>query len=215
MLTGNFHSVALSALWFMALPGYLAAQPESEWNFRVLLDDREIGHHHFAIREEGDIRRLFSEAKFEVHFLFVKLFEYEHRNEEVWKGDCLDRIESSTDSNGKSYSVSGQRRGERFLVRGSEGDTELPACVMSFAYWNPEFLKRNRLLNSQNGEFLSVEVAEPEPDLLNHRGSAWPARRYRLRAGDMDLVLWYSEQDDWLALETAAPGGRKLRYERM
>ena len=33
--------------------------------------------------------------------------------------------------------------------------------------------------------------------------------------GELDMLLWYSENDQWLALETVARGGRTLRYELM
>ncbi len=204
--------VMLGSLLF-AMSGALGANSDAEWRFRVYLDDREIGHHFFRLSREDGVSRLTSEANFEVRVLFVKLFEYEHRNEEIWHGDCLASIDSVTDANGRPFNVRGQRQGDQFLVQGSEGTEELPACVMSFAYWNPEFLGQKRLLNSQNGQYLPVEVAELGRETLRRDGTEHQARRYRLQAGELDLLLWYSEQDEWLALETEAQGGRRLRYE--
>ena len=45
------------------------------------------------------------------------------------------------------------------------------------------------------------------------RGVLQPALRYRLGAGEMKIELWYSENREWLALETEARGGRRLRYQ--
>jgi len=212
MFIGKFRFAALLLLWSLAPVGAAAEQSHSEWRFRVLLEDREIGHHHFVLEEDEEVRRLSIEADFEVRLLFLKLFEYRHRNEEVWQGNCLASVDSHTDDNGRPYSVRGELQGDRFLVLSTEGSTELPPCVMSFAYWNPEFLEQERLLNTQNGEYLPIEVSKLEPQRGYHGGAA---RGYRLRAGDLDLLLWYSAQDEWLALETEAPGGRRLRYERM
>jgi hypothetical protein len=212
----KYFSARLLPLLAMICTGPAMAQPEDEWRFRVMLDDREIGFHNFLLAEEDGVRNLTSEATFEVKLLFVKLFEYQHNNFETWQGDCLTSIESETDSNGEPFSVKGELRDGRFRVQGTEGTAELPACVMTFAYWNPDFLQQKRLLNSQNGAFLDVEVTEPEPDLLNVNGETRQAQRYRLKAGELDLLLWYSTQNnDWLALETDARGGRKLRYERL
>lgn len=198
----------------------LAASPaqatgEGEWRFRVFLDDREIGWHHFQLQEHGEVRRLTSEASFQVRLLFVKLYEYTHLNEETWRDNCLVSIDSQTDDNGKAFEVAGQRQDGGFLVRSNAGQDALPECVMSFAYWNPAFLEQSRLLNSQNGEYLDVEVAEAGPDALELDGRLIPARRFRLSAGELELSLWYSEQDDWLGLETEAKGGRVLRYVRI
>ena len=185
------------------------------WRFRVYLDDREIGYHHFYLAADGDTRQLRSVAEFEYKLLFVKLYDYEHENLETWSGDCLHSIESRTDANGTPYAVEGERAPDGFRVDGSAGVQTLPECVMSFAYWNPVFLRQERLLNTQNGEFLEVEVSEPVTESLEVRGEPRPALRYRVEAGELSLDLWYSTENEWLALESEVQGGRTLRYELM
>lgn len=66
---------------------------------------------------------------------------------------------------------------------------------------------------TQNVEILDVEVSEPEFVQLEVRGTMQPAYRYLLGAGVLQIELWYSENKEWLALETEARGGRRLRYE--
>ncbi len=144
------------------LPGLLAltiplhAQAASEWRFTAYLDDKPIGYHRFALSEENGERRLVSEARFDVKFLFVSAYRYAHDNREYWRGDCLARIEAVTDANGKNYRVRGHLSNDEFEVDTGREQTALPACVMSFAYWNPLFLQQPRLLNAQNGEYLDV-----------------------------------------------------------
>lgn len=184
-----------------------------EWRFQVYLDDKEIGYHDFILQEHDDQRMLQSEANFEYRLMFVKLFGYEHENTETWVGDCLTGIESTTDANGKPFQVTGSLQGDRFVLSGTAGDAELPSCSMSFAYWNPVFLQADRLINAQNGEVLDIEVSEPELVELEVRGVMQPAYRYELGAGELKIDLWYSENHEWLALETEARGGRRLRYK--
>jgi len=186
---------------------------DKAWRFQVYLDDKEIGYHDFVLREVDNQQKLQSEASFEYRLMFVKLYGYEHENTETWSGDCLTAIESTTDANGKPYQVSGSLQGDRFVVSGTAGDAELPSCSMSFAYWNPVFLTQERLINVQNGEVLDVEVSEPELVQLEVRGVMQPAYRYQLGAGELKIELWYSENNEWLALETEARGGRRLRYQ--
>ena len=183
------------------------------WRFRVYLDDREIGYHNFYVQQSGDVRVLRSEASFEYRLMFVKLFHYEHENRETWQGECLRSIESRTDSNGEPYRVDGRAETGHFRVDGSAGEAKLPECVMSFAYWNPAFLQQVRLLNTQNGEFLDVDISPPVAESLMVRGEQQPSYRYRLEAGELRLDLWYSADNEWLALESEVRGGRKLRYE--
>jgi len=189
----------------------LAAQ--QEWRFRVFLDDKEIGYHDFVLEEAGEGLTLQSEASFEYRLMFVKLYGYTHENTENWNDGCLTAIESKTDANGQPYEVSGKLRGDSFILDGARGTVELPPCNMSFAYWNPAFLKQERLINTQNGEVLDVEISEPERVEIEVRGVLQPALRYRLEAGEMKIELWYSENHEWLALESEARGGRRLRYQ--
>lgn len=192
-----------------------AGEPDRQWRFRVFVDDREVGYHHFYLDEEGERRVLRSVAEFEYRLLFVTLYQYQHENHEVWDGDCLARIESRTDANGKPYAVAGERRENAFLVSGAKGEQVLPECVMSFAYWNPAFLEAGQLLNTQNGEYLDVRVSGPVRDEIATPASKRSAWRYRLEAGKLELELWYSDQREWLGLRTRYENGRTLRYERI
>lgn len=203
-------AIFLVALFALVPP---SSAREGEWRFRVYLDDKPIGHHHFVLKDSGGQRVLTSEADFEYRLLFVKLYEYSHRNTEKWVGDCLVSIDSRTDANGDLYRVTAAQQGDRFILAGEEGKVTLPACPMSFAYWNPEFLRQDRLVNTQTGELVEIEVSRPDRVSIAVRGEPREALRYRLTAGEMDIELWYSESDEWLALETEARGGRRLRYE--
>lgn len=199
-------------LAFLTLSVSIEANTQ-EWRFHVYLDNKKIGRHDFILQEVDSQKILQSEANFEYRLLFVKLYGYEHQNTETWVGDCLSKIESTTNANGEPFHVRGSLQGDRFVLKGTAGQTDLPACSMSFAYWNPAFLQQKRLINTQNGEVLEVEVSEPERVQLEVRGVLKPALRYQLAAGEMQIELWYSESNEWLALETEARGGRRLRYE--
>jgi len=184
------------------------------WKFRVYLDDKEIGYHYFYLAEVGHTRQLKSVASFEYNLMFVRLFHYEHENNEIWNGDCLQSVDSQTDSNGKPFRVNGRREAGEFRVTANGGEESLPECVMSFAYWNPSFLEQSSLLNTQDGEFLEVEVSEPVLEQLEVGGAQLPSWRYHLAAGALKLDLWYSANSEWLALESEVRGGRTLRYVR-
>jgi len=68
-------------------------------------------------------------------------------------------------------------------------------------------------LNPQTGEYLEVEVEDLGSDIVRLDGREIPARSVRITARQMDITLWYSENSEWLALESVAKGGRILRYE--
>jgi Family of unknown function (DUF6134) len=194
-----------------ALP--VAAAPEvREWRFTALLDDKEIGHHHFVLTEQGAQRSLKSEARFDVKFLFFNAYRYVHDSDEIWRGQCLSRIDASTDDDGKRYFVRGTREQAKFSIETNRSTEPLPDCVMTFAYWNPQILNATHLLSAQTGEYFDVEVVPLGPDPVAVGGETQPAQRYRLKTNKFAIDLWYSADGEWLALESTTESGRRLRY---
>jgi hypothetical protein len=192
------------------------ADPDEQlWRFRVLLDDREIGFHDFRVRRDGGGSRVEIDARFDVKILFINAYSYRHENTELWQGDCLSRIESSTDDNGELLRVDGAAEGQSFTLSTHEGATTLDSgCVRSFAYWNPSFLEDQRLLNSQTGEFVDVRIEDRGADSVRLGSSEVPARRYTILMEEGTIDLWYAAANgQWLALQSPTEGGRMVRYE--
>jgi hypothetical protein len=168
------------------------------WDFRVLLDDAEIGWHRFTLREDGAGRELRSEARFEVRFLAIPVYRYEHEATERWRDGCLRALDSRTDDDGERLAVEWRDPGS--------------SCLMSFAYWNPKILQAARLLNAQTGEVVPVDIQALGEETIQVRGAPVRAQRYRLKAPQLAIDIWLDD-GAWVALESTAKGGRRLRYE--
>lgn len=205
---------ALLAVAILAFPVSASSAASSQsWDFSVLLDGDKIGYHRFELTDSGDERRVRSEAKFDVRFLFINAFRYRHENTEVWSDGCLSKIDARTQANGKKLAVSGTRVQGEFVVDDGSQTNALSDCVMTFAYWDPKFLQQAKLLNSQSGEYLDVDVEALGSEPITVRGQEVSASAYRLTAKKLQLKLWYSPDNEWLALESVAKGGRIIRYE--
>mgnify|MGYP003508106309 FL=1 len=189
-----------------------APAADGEWNFRVLLDGKEVGWHRYVVRGDGASTEVESRAQFDVRFLMLNAYSYRHTARERWRGACLDELESRTETNGRVEEVAAVAYDDAVVVDGPSGDARLPGCVMSFAYWDPRILRATRLLNSQTGELLPVSVAERGTERVNVAGRNVAATRHRLSAPDLQIDLWYAD-GRWVALEAPTPGGRTLRYE--
>jgi hypothetical protein len=185
-------------------------------DFDVFLDDRPIGYQRFALLPVGDGLRIETRAEFEVKVLGFTAFEYFHRNVEQWSGRCLQSIESSTDSNGEVFRVSGRVDDDGFRVAGESDEQRLQGCVASFAYWDKsQLLGREQLLNPQTGEHVAVEVVPVGKRPLRLGEREYEVEQYALRGKDIDIVLSYAAgSGEWLALESRLDSGRALRYLR-
>ena len=198
-----------------------AASPSqsSQWQFKVLLDNREIGTHHFTVSESNGRQTIQTDASFDVNVFFVNLYRYRHQSTEVWQDNCLRSIDSVTDANGKPFLVegnlvAGQAKDNYFQVNTANAEKELPPCIMTFAYWNPAFLAEDKLLNSQTGIYEDVTITRIGEESLQLDGEAVAAVKYLIDLKAGPITLWYSANNfRWLALESVAAGGRILRYE--
>jgi hypothetical protein len=189
---------------------------DKSWSFKVYLDDKEIGFHNFSMIHKEQHKEIYSSARFNVKFLFINAYSYKHDNVELWQGQCLNSINAVTDDNGDLYNVSGEADNGAFIVNTAENNNEkqnkyLP-CIKTFAYWDPGFLEETTLLNSQTGEMMEVDSEFIGTDTLRHNGEEVVARHYRLHGKDLQIDLWYSADDHWLALESLTESGRVVRY---
>ncbi len=182
----------------LLLAATAASAQTRAWNYRVLLDESEIGRHRFALYENGAEREMRVEARFEVKFLAITFYRYEHVATERWRDGCLRALVSRTDDDG-----------ERLAVDWRDPGT---GCQMSFAYWNPRILQQQRLLNAQTGEIVPVRVLDLGEESIKVRGRPVRAQRYRLSAPPLEIDIWLDD-GDWVALESPARGGPRLRYE--
>ncbi|MEZ5478995.1 MAG: DUF6134 family protein [Thiolinea sp.] len=191
-----------------------AAENSRTWNFQVLLDDKPIGTHQFQLRPRADgSLQVSSQARFQVRFLGFTAYGYQHDSQEYWRGNCLSKLTTTTNDNGKQLSVRGQRDSDGFTLQTQAERHDYPACIRSFAYWNLDYLRSPQLLNTQTGELIKVQLqALGRENIPVEDGETVSALRYRLSGPDLQIDLWYSDQQRWLALESVLENNRRLRY---
>lgn len=216
----SFRTLARTAAFALLAPAIALTSPTVEaanerLQFRVYLDDKPIGQHSFRIDAIGDTQRVASRASFDVDFLFINAYRYRHESRETWRDGCLDEIRATTDDNGKEMRVTGEASGRRFRIEGPDGRTQAGGCLMTFAYWNPDFLSQSRLLNPQTGELVNVRVRRLGSDPVPVDGRKVAATRYELTADDLAIELWYNDDLGWVGLASDTGKGARLIYRRI
>ena len=215
----NTYTIGLKAKFVLmlaaliVLPLNASAFSEKHWNFKVFLDDKEIGKHAVHVIEDQDFRKVTVDANFKVKFLFFTAYQYQHRAEEKWQGSCLKHIEVRTDNNGDDLFVRKTSDSNDFIVETHAGTQQLGDCVRSFAYWDLDLLRAKKRLNTQTGEYESVEIVELGEDQFEVDGQAIDSLRYRLVVGDKEVDLWYTADMNWLALQSTLEDGYRLKYQ--
>jgi hypothetical protein len=184
-----------------------------QWRFEVTADGIPVGTHEYALEESDGTRTIQSEMRFRIRLLLIDAYRYEHRATERWQNDCLTELDTHTEERGRTTDVKGHLDSKRFEVEGASGHIDLPACVMTFAYWNPGVLKQSHLINPQTGAWTPVTTETLGSDVIDVRGQPRKADHYRIRTDKNQIELWYaSDNGEWLRMRTTTNDGHVLAY---
>lgn len=173
--------------------------------FQVFRDGDPLGHHRVAFRREAERLHVEIDIQLEVTLAFITVFRYRHTNREVWQNGRLVAIDTETDDDGERYWLSGRASEAGFEVAGSSGDFIAPADVMPTSYWNPDTVTESRLLDTQRGRLIDVDIAPAGSEIVLVAGQPINAQRYRM-TGDLELDLWYATDGEWAKIRFEARG---------
>jgi hypothetical protein len=190
-----------------------AALPRAqEIAFAVLRDGVPLGHHTVVFRREAGDLHVEIDILLEVKLLFLPVFQYRHRNHEVWRDGRLVSIETETNDDGEDFRLRGRATDAGFAVEGSGGRFLAPADVMPTSYWHPETVERTRLLDTQRGRLIQVDIAPVGVETIAMAGRMVDARRYKV-TGDLTLDVWYTAEGEWAKITFEARGA-EVAYAR-
>jgi len=188
------------------------------WVFDVFLNDDHIGYHKFDYYSDRDKSIIISKAEFDVSILFISLYSYKHDNKEIWVNNCLDMLDSSTDDNGDKQFVRLSRNNDTYNIETERNTLSSNGCLRTFAYWDKRLINYSSLLNSQTGEIVPVKFISHGYENIEFNNSQLLAEKYQLNGIDesnniIEIDLWYSADNKWLALRSKLDSGSYLRYQ--
>ena len=189
------------------------AMSNQTWTFKVYLDEQEVGEHHFNVASVNDQTHVKINASFDVYFFFINAYSYRHSNHEIWKDQCLQSIRSTTDDNGEDLFVEAKLNNKKLDIKSSSGKHSEEGCIKTFAYWNSDFLKSRTLLNAQTGRMVDINVEKKGDTKIMIRNELIESTHYRLKTDEFTIDLWYSKDNQWLALNSTTSSGSTLRYQ--
>ena len=214
-VTSGFR-IAVALLGFLTCLGSASQQAWSAasqtYDFKVFLGKDEIGRQRFDVSSEGERTQVRIDAQFTVKFLYIPVYRYRHTNVETWEGTCLREIRAETDDNGESFFVNGVVRNGQLQVQTQAGNWTGEGCIKTFAYWNPELIKGERLLNSQTGEHQPASILVVGEETIPVQGVPTRTTHRRIVTDKFTVDLWYALNGRWVALQSTTKKGDTLRY---
>ena len=177
-------------------------------DFKVFLNDREVGSHRFLLQPQGESLLVSSTMSLDFTVLMIKKIKYRHQANEVWQGGCLVSLNSQTEKQGKNLSVNAITDVAGLIVENKQGSQLIEGCARGFAYWDSSLLDADFLLNAESGEYLPVDISTTvsAQDNITHMLIAGPSA---------DVRLQYDAAGNLLSLESKLQVGGLLRYQRV
>jgi hypothetical protein len=196
--------------------------------FAVFRNGENIGRHVITFEHKGSERVVTVDVDITVRALGVAAYRYAHHANEVWVGEQLQSMQSTTDDNGRRYSVSAQRVGANLKVEHTStgpvasaaydgfqapdvSRETLPASMIPTSQWNFRQVKQSTLLNSQYGTPAHVTIVPGPRELVKTSKRSVEATRYTCN-GDLRMHLWFDDQGRWVKGTFPAFDGSTVEY---
>ena len=196
--------------------------------FAVFRNGENIGRHVISFQQKGDTRTVAIDVDITVRALGVQAYHYAHHSTEVWAGDQLQSLKSTTEDNGRKFSVAAQHAGANLKVEHTStgpvaaaaydgfqapdiSRETLPANTMPTSQWNMRQVNETTLLNTQYGTPAHVTVVKGPRDKVQTSKGSVEATRYTY-TGDLRMDLWYDDQGRWVRGLFVAFDGSAVEY---
>ncbi len=191
-----------------------AVIPESgRIEFQILRDGKPFGKHVVSFKDDKDLTRVYVDIDMEYKLGPVRLFHYEHRNEEIWKGNAPVSLRSRTDDDGDDYEVSASW-GDVLEVEANGKNFEASPALYTTSYWNPVTLKSDKILNTQKGIVEDITVDYKGTEEFRIQEDVLRAEHYVVEA-KFPIDVWYdSKTQQWVGLKFQVRGS-EIEYKRI
>ncbi len=181
-------------------------EPGDEIYFDVSRNGSQFGQHivRFEADEAGDITAVV-DVDLRAGLGPITLFRYALDVRETWRDGYVLSVEGKVNNDGERESVTARRNGEQLEVEGTEFSGELPLSVIPASHWNIWQTQADRILSTESGEVIKVDVKPLGREMIEAGGETIEARKF-LMDSDIDVTLWYDDQDRWVKLAFKARG---------
>ena len=200
----------LSSL-FLLLSSFLSAK---EFNFKVLLNDKDIGHHRFSVEDQT----VNSDAAFDVKLWIIPAYKYRHKATETNFNGCLTSLQSETQDGADNFALKTIEATPNFKILVNQKEITHASCMQTFRYWDINFTQQKTAINPQDGKLFTLNFTHDGTEPINSLGKSIRANKYTLKALEgqdekFHIELWYHpETQAWLQLKSYVKDDNVLTY---
>jgi hypothetical protein len=180
-------------------------------DFTVLRKGKPFGSHILTFDKESDGSfEVTTDVDLDVKFGPITAYKYRLDSVERWEGEKLVSINGKSNNNGRKGKVAAQAEGEQLQVDATKFEGQVPTSIIPSSHWNRKQMYQDRMISTETGELLDINVEKIGADTVLVGGSPVDATHYRLKS-DIVVDLWYDDQSRWVKLAFEAQD-QKIEY---
>ena len=184
--------------------------------FNVYRNSNLIGFHNLSFSQLGDDIKAEIEIKFEVTFLGFVVYDYYHKNVEIWSDYRLKTLETFTDKNGEELSCKVSKSKDTYKISGTSRETLSDETIIPTSYWRNELIKgvEKKTLNTQDCSIINFKIESLGKKMIYN--NKVKTDHYKLvgkeSTGEEVIIdIWYDKFDRWVKM-IFIKDGSKIEY---
>jgi hypothetical protein len=183
-------------------------------SFAIQIDGKPAGNYQLTIvQQEDGSAAVTGQADVRVTFALFTAYRYTYRGKEIWKDGRLQRLESTTNDNGKHFSVVAVAEGNNLRVTVNGQQRASRPDVWTTSYWQlPDGERARRdvaLLDADTAKDIAGKLEYVETKPITVAGQNVQCAHYRL-SGGVQVELWYDGKDRLVREESIEDGHRTV-----
>lgn len=180
-------------------------------DFTVLRKGKPFGRHVLTFERDAEgALTVTTDVDLQVKFGPITAFKYRLDSVEQWIDGQLSALNGTSNNDGRKGEVRAQIVEDQLVVDSTAFDGPLPVGTIPSSHWNRLQVYQDRMLSTETGEVLPIDVEIIGEDQVMVDGEAIEATHYRLKS-DLTVDLWYDRQSRWVKLSFAVRG-QEIEY---
>jgi hypothetical protein len=150
-----------------------------------------IGTYIDTVDESGEARRIDTTVRVAVGIFGIVMYRQDADRTETWRGDRLVSFHSITTINGKTTEVSGEARGDSFVITTPSGVAIAPPHIYTTSPWSAGLPRPETMVVPETGSVERAHVIGGGIAISSIHDAAIPVRRYEI-LGEDHYYVWSS-----------------------
>ena len=194
MIRGLRLAALICAVVIGSVSGAAAVPPPGTYAYTVMHPDHgDIGTYTNVVRKTADGVSVDTSVRIEVKVAFLSVYKLNADRHEEWKNGRLVAYKSKTVKNGKEINISGQAKGDKFVIETASGEIVAPGDVVPTNPWSKELTEADVVMASESGRIFDARVATQNDTTVTVAGQPVQAKHFQL-AADTRHDVWFDSQ---------------------